>query len=114
MTDSLPKIISDYMAAADGGDVVAIVASFTEDGVVRDEDQEWRGRAAIRQWRESAATAYQYTVEVRGAAPMGEVDGEQGFEVNVRLEGNFPSGTVDLVYRFGLRDGRIARLEIRP
>jgi len=114
MTVSLPSIISEYMTAADGGAVGAIVACFTEDGVVRDEDQEWRGRAAIRQWRESVATAYQYTVEVRGAAPILEVDGEQGHEVNVRLEGNFPGGIVDLVYRFGLRDGRIARLEIHP
>lgn len=29
-----------------------------------------------------------------------------------RLDGNFPGGTVDLTYRFGLRDGGIASLEI--
>jgi ketosteroid isomerase-like protein len=114
MTISLPTIISEYMAAADGGDAGAIVACFTDDGVVRDEDQEWRGRAAIKQWRESVATAFQYTVEVRGAAAIGDVDGEEVHEVNVRLEGNFPGGTVDLTYRFGLHNGRIARLEIHP
>jgi hypothetical protein len=32
--------------------------------------------------------------------------------VRTHLEGNFPGGTVDLRYRFGLRDGRIAELRI--
>ena len=30
------------------------------------------------------------------------------------LEGNFPGGTVDLTFRFGLRDDRIATLQIVP
>jgi hypothetical protein len=44
------------------------VACFTDDAVVLDEDQEWRGQAGIRQWRQKVANAYEYTVEVRGAA----------------------------------------------
>ena len=63
MTHSLPTIISDYMAASDSGNVDAIVACFTDDAVVVDEDQEWRGRPKIREWRERVATAYEYTVE---------------------------------------------------
>ena len=48
MTISLPTVISDYLAAADRGDVDAFVASFIDDVVVLDEDYEWRGRVGIR------------------------------------------------------------------
>ena len=114
MNNSLPKIISDYMAAADSGNVDSMVACFTDDALVVDENQEWRGRPRIREWRESVATAYEYTVEVRGAVPRGQVDGLEHHDVFTHLEGKFPGGTVDLVNRFGLRDGLIARLEIVP
>ena len=114
MTNSLPTIISDYIAASDSGNVDAIIACFTDDAVVLDENQQWRGRLMIREWRERVATAYEYTVEIRGAVPRGNVDGLERHDVHTHLEGNFPGGTVDLTNRFGLRDGHIARLEIVP
>ncbi len=114
MTISLPTIISDYMAASDGGNVDAIIVCFADDAVVVDEDQEWLGRPKIREWRERVANAYEYTVEVRGSVPRGQVDGLERHDVYTHLEGNFPGGTVDLTNRFELRDGLIARLEIGP
>jgi ketosteroid isomerase-like protein len=114
MTMSLPIVISDYLEASERGDLDALVACFTDDAVVHDEDQEWRGQAEIRQWREKVANAYEYTVEVRGAAKQGSVDGVQRHDVHTHLEGNFPGGTVDLTFRFGLRDDRIATLQIVP
>jgi hypothetical protein len=114
MTNSLPTIISDYMAASVSGSVDAIIECFTDDAVVVDEDQEWRGRPRIREWRERVATAYEYTVEVRGVVPRGQVDGLERHDVYTHLEGNFPGGTVDLINWFELRDGYIARLEIGP
>jgi hypothetical protein len=114
MTDSLPNIIRTYLAASDRDDVDAIVACFTEDAVVLDEDEERRGHAAIRQWRQDVATAYEYTVEVRGATTLGDLDGLERHDVYTHLEGNFPGGAVDLTNQFALRDGRIARLDIVP
>jgi hypothetical protein len=114
MTISLPAIICEYLAASDRRDVDAVVGCFTEDAVVVDEDREWRGHDGIRQWRESVATAYEYTVEVRAAAALSDVDGVERHDVYTHLEGNFPGGTVDLTNRFGLHDGRIVRLEIVP
>ena len=114
MSISLPTIISEYLAASDGGNVDAIVMCFTEDAVVLDEDHQWRGHAGIRQWRERVATAYEYTVEVLGADALGQVDGVERHDVYTHLEGNFPGGTVDLTDRFGLRDDRIATLQIVP
>ena len=114
MTMSLPTVIYDYLAASERGDLDALVACFTDDAVVLDEDQEWRGQAGIRQWREKVANAYEYTVEVRDAAQQGSVDGVQRHDLHTHLEGNFPGGTVDLTYRLALRNGRIAHLEIVP
>jgi ketosteroid isomerase-like protein len=114
MTNSIPTIISEYFAAADGGDVDAVVACFATDATVFDEDQEWHGHAGIRQWRTKVAAAYEYTVEVRRVVDLGTTDGIERHDVYTHLEGNFPGGTVDLTHRFGLRDGLIARLEIVP
>jgi ketosteroid isomerase-like protein len=114
MTISLPTVISTYLAASERGDLDALVACFTDDAVVLDEDQEWRGQAGLRQWREKVANAYEYTLEVRGAAKQGSGDGVQRHDVHTHLEGNFPGGTVDLTFRFGLRDDRIATLQIVP
>jgi ketosteroid isomerase-like protein len=111
-TGALPPVISDYLAASDRGDAEAIVRCFAEDGVVVDEGQEWRGTVAIRRWRDTVATAFEYTVQVTGATALGEVDGAGRHDVYIRLEGNFPGGQVDLTDRFALRDGRIASLEI--
>jgi hypothetical protein len=81
---------------------------------VVDEDREWRGHAGIREWRNTVATAYEYTVDVLSAASLGEVEGVDRHDVYTHLEGNFPGGTVDLTDRFGLRAGRISSLEIVP
>ena len=113
-TGSLPPVIIGYLAASDRGDAEAVVRCMAEDAVVVDEDQEWRGTAAIRRWRDTVATAYEDTVQVTGAKALGEVDGAERHDVHVHLEGNFPGGQVDLTDRFALRGGRIARLEIVP
>ena len=114
MTNSLPTIISEYFAAADRGDVDAIIACFAKNATVFDEDREWHGHAGIREWRTKAANVYEYTVEVRRVVGLGEIDGVERHDVYTHLEGNFPGGTVDLTNRFGQRDGHITRLEIAP
>ena len=111
---SLTPVISEYLAASDRGDTEAVVRCFTEDAVVVDEGREWQGTAAIRRWRATVATAYQYTVQVTGAESPGEADDAERHHVHVHLEGNFPGGEVDLTDRFALHAGRIARLEIVP
>jgi hypothetical protein len=114
MTKSLSPVISRYFTAADGGDLDALIGCFTDDSVVSDEERTWRGHAEIRTWRETVATAYQYTLDVLGSEPAGQAGGLERHDVRTHLEGNFPGGTVDLTYRFGLRDGSIASLEIVP
>ena len=114
MAVSLPTVISEYFAASERDDVDAVVACFTNDAIVIDEDREWRGLAGVRQWRDTVATVYEYTLEVRAATARGDDVGVERHDVVTHLEGNFPGGTVDLTYRIALSDGRIADLEIVP
>src|SRR2546430_2651676 len=69
VTKSLPDIITTTLRLAGSAvrEADGIVACFTEDAEVIDEDESRRGRAAIRQWWEGPATAYDDTVELRGS-----------------------------------------------
>ena len=112
MTTSLPPVISQYLTAAEQGDVNALLECFTDDAAVTDEGRTWHGHAEIRRWRENVATAYEYTLAVLGAEPGGQARGLEWHRVLTHLEGNFPGGTVDLNCTFGLRDDRITELRI--
>ncbi|ASW56196.1 nuclear transport factor 2 family protein [Plantactinospora sp. KBS50] len=106
----LPDVITRYLVAHRAQDVEAAVASHTQDAAVTDEGRTHHGRDAIRSWLTRAAGEYTYTTRLTGAA---RVDDEH-FVAIQRLEGNFPGGTVDLNFRFTLRDDRIAELVIEP
>jgi ketosteroid isomerase-like protein len=103
-----PDVITHYFSSAARRDTEALVALFADDAVVLDEGETRRGASEIRTWWEGPATTYEYTTEVLGVEPAGGAH----YVARVRLEGNFPGGTVDLKYRFSVDDGRISRLEI--
>ena len=109
-THQLPQVITDYLAAHQARDLDPAVASYTEDAVVVDEGNTYRGKREIRDWLARASSEYTYTIELVSAQ---RVDDEHYVAVH-HLEGNFPGGVVDLRFRFTLRDGRIAELVIEP
>src|SRR5258707_3292377 len=111
---SLPPVVSNYLVASDRDAIDAIIACFTEDAVVLDEDRHWCGAAAIRQWRENVAAAFEYTVAIIRSEALAEVDGAQCHDVYTHLEGNFPGGQVALTNRFTLRCDLVVGLEIVP
>lgn len=108
--NSVPSVITAYQAAHDQHDVDAAVATFTEDALVHDEDQDWAGVEQIRQWLMKTSTEYTFTRTLLGVEP----NGSDSWLVRNRLEGNFPGGVVDLRYAFTLDGDRIARLSIAP
>ena len=108
---SIPSVIVSYQAAHDRHDVDAALAAFTDDAVVRDEDETWAGADAIRQWLVKTSSEYTYTRTLLGAEPVGT---PSSWLVRNRLEGNFPGNVVDLRYEFILEGDRIAALTIAP
>lgn len=101
-------MIARHFAAAEAGDIDSLVDCFTDDAWVLDEDRRHEGRAAIRAWREHAASAYTYTLDIRGATETGPDE----YRVDTHLEGDFPGGVVDLSHVFALRGELIAGLQI--
>jgi hypothetical protein len=107
---SIPSVIETYQAAHDRHDVDAALASFSDDAVVRDDDETWAGTDRIRQWLAKTSTEYTYTRTLLGAEP----EGASSWLVRNRVEGDFPGNVVDLRYEFTLDGDRIAALTIAP
>jgi ketosteroid isomerase-like protein len=107
MTAQLPQALAQYFAAKNSYDIDGMVAQFDDDASVRDEGQEYRGRAAIRAWIEHATRKYRVTVEVKDVARDGGRDIVSGV-----VSGDFPGSPAALRYAFTLAGTKITRLEI--
>jgi len=107
---ALPEVITRYLAAHRAHDTAVAVTAFARDATVVDDGRAHEGAEAIGAWIDRSATAFTYTLRLTGA----ERTDATHYTAAHRLEGDFPGGTVDLRYRFTLRDGRIARLVIEP
>lgn len=105
-----PPVVTRYLQAAEDGDYDTLVACFTDDGTVLDEGRTYHGREAIRSWRESPRSQWEFTATVTDSEP----DGGARHIVRTHVEGNFPGGVADLTYRFTLTGGQIADLTIAP
>jgi hypothetical protein len=108
VTLDLPKPVAAYFTADKEG-AEAVAQCFTEKAVVKDEEQTYRGRAAIKQWKADVSARYQYTSE-----PLACEQKNGKIVVTNRLIGNFPGSPVILRFCFGLEGDKIASLEIVP
>jgi ketosteroid isomerase-like protein len=108
MALDVPDTIAAYLAAEEAKDADALSRCFTEDGTVRDEGREYRGRNSIRQWKQEVDTKYLYVLQAVNAQMQGEK-----VNVRVRLTGDFPGSPVEVDHIFTLSNDKIASLEIR-
>jgi hypothetical protein len=106
--EAMPHYLRHYLRAHRARDVDAAISSFASTAVVVDDGKTYEGLNAIRAWLARSSSEYQYTTTITGVSHIGESQ----YDVRQHLEGNFPSGEVDLHYRFDLKDGRIVRLII--
>jgi hypothetical protein len=110
MTVEIPHPVTRYFEADAARDIEAIVSLFTDDAVVLDEAQTWRGVDEIRAWQHGPASRYRYTTEVAEIVRTGE----DRYRATGRLEGNFPGGTANLNWDFTVAGEHISRLAIAP
>ena len=82
MSVDLPEPIAAYLAAENRHDTGALARCFTEDAVVRDEGQTFKGLADIKQWKAETKKKYQHTVE-----PLEAVQRDGETIVTTRLTG---------------------------
>jgi len=106
MTDA-KELVDRYFDLAPQPDADAYFAQFAADAVVEDEDQAYRGIAAIREWR-SKVPRVAYTIHDVKATTTGHA-------AAVDIAGDFPGSPVTLTFHFQFAaDGRITALTIRP
>jgi hypothetical protein len=110
MSTTLPLILSQYFDLDAIRDIESIVALFTDDATVIDENETRQGTHEIRAWQEGPASKYTYTTEITSTTRLGP----DRYVVDARLIGNFPGGTADLTFDFTIADEHIARLVIAP
>ena len=105
---SLPEPIAQYIDAANRFDTAGAAGCFAPDAIVRDEQKEHVGRAAIEQWIAQTSQAFQPHVTATSTQSVGANVKMVGF-----VTGNFPGSPVNLDYDFSLQNGKISLLTIR-
>ena len=109
----LPQAIRRFLREADPqhrANAHDLLSAFAPDATVIDDGKTYTGHDEIHRWREAETSEYTYTVEV---SHVEEFD-DTHYVVTSHLEGDFPGGVVDLIYRFTLADDLIAHLKIAP
>ena len=104
----LPASVVAYLDARDAQDRVGALATFTADAVVIDDGGTYSGTESIGSWIGQSSTEFTYTATRIGQQLANASDAV----VQVRLDGNFPGGTVTLHYQFELSGDLISRLAI--
>ncbi|SDZ36002.1 SnoaL-like domain-containing protein [Amycolatopsis xylanica] len=107
-TNLLPATVREFFAAHIVRDADTASSFLTEDAVIVDQDETFRGREKTYAFLRDAGSEFEYTTEQIGAHRVDDAH----WVVTVRLEGTFPGGVAELDYRFTVRDGLIAELVI--
>ena len=108
MSLSLPPSIALYISAANQSATERVAECFTEDAIVQDEGKTMQGTEAIQDWVAETTRKYHHTMEPLSLRHEGGAT-----VVTNRLTGAFPGSPIEVQFRFQLRAGKIAKLEIR-
>ena len=106
MSDELPPVVLQLLAATEAEDRALFLDSFTEDGVVDDGGREFAGRDRIAEWDANENIGVHSRIEATSVRREGD-----RVEFGVRVTGGGYNGGG--TFTAELRDGRIARLVIR-
>src|SRR3984893_9317064 len=107
MIENLPKPIALYVAAENSGDPNLFDQCFAENATVRDENETYKGLAAIKKWKAETKKKYQHIVD---ALRMAEQGGK--FIITNRVPGDCPGGPIELDFVFTIQGDKIVSLEI--
>jgi len=107
MKVQIPEVITSYFEASNADDIDALVACFSIDASVTDENKTHHGTEEIKAWAEDVRRKFQFKTEMLRSAER-----PNGAVVTAKLSGNFPGSPVDLDFTFILDRNEISSLEI--
>jgi hypothetical protein len=111
ITHALPKVISAHVAACNGHDPGALMATFAPDALLNDDRREFLGRDSIRAWADKEIFGDNVTLAVERAYELhGHV------VMHARVDGDFDKSKLPdpliLTYYFSITNDQIAQLII--
>ena len=104
---NIPEIVTRYLDAANRFNVADAANCFSPDAHVHDENHDYTGLDAVRDWIGETSRKYRPQSEVLTARAQAN-----GLLLTARVSGSFPGSPVDLDYAITLRDGKISSLKI--
>ncbi|MEJ0042652.1 MAG: nuclear transport factor 2 family protein [Rhizomicrobium sp.] len=111
ISNALPRVISDHIAAHNKPDPEAFLTTFAPDALVNDAKREFLGAAAIRAWADKEIFGDRVKLDLQDA-----FDNRGDIVLRARITGDFDKANlpdpVILTYYFSLRDGLITQLII--
>jgi hypothetical protein len=109
ITDELPQVIADHVAAHNRPDPQAFLATFASDAMLNDAHREFLGHEAIRTWAAKEIFGDNVTMEVQRAW-----EHPSGVILHAKYDGDFDKTNLPvpliLTNYFVLKEGKIAQL----
>ena len=109
MSNTITGPVTAYFEGRNARNFERALSGFAEDAVVRDESRMHRGLDAITAWMTETIAAYDDRSELRAVENKGD-----HVIATAEVSGHFPGSPIILRYRFEMKDGAIASLEIAP
>lgn len=103
----LSEPVRQYFDTEKSRDVEAQSRCFTDNALVHDEGRDYRGRRAIRGWKQTVQAKFEYDCEPIAATIHGD-----SVRVLVQLTGSFPGSPVELAHQFTIEGDKISKLVI--
>ena len=103
----LPEVVSDLLTAQKNYDSDAYAGCFSGTALVIDEEKEYKGKKAIKDWIEDANQQFKIAMEPTKYSGTGST----GILTAV-VSGDFDGSSVALDYHLEITDNKITRLEI--
>jgi SnoaL-like domain len=105
---NLPPPIASFFHTFNTRDTNAFIGLFAPGALATDEEHEYRGHAAIKEWFATVHAKYKPSLQAADLADNGEE-----IVVTTEVSGTFPGSPIQLHYHFTLKDGSITTLSIR-
>ncbi len=109
ITNDLPQVIADHVAAHNQPDPQAFLETFAPDAILNDAQREFLGHDAIRAWAAKEIFGDNVTLEVQKAW-----EHPSGIIVHAKYKGDFDKTNLPdpliLTNYFVLKDGKISQL----
>src|SRR5206468_6798367 len=97
MSAALPRTIQNYIDASNAHDVPSILACFTDDATVRDENTTHRGKIDIERWATQTIEKYKFQFK-----PLSTEHRDNETVVAVEVSGTFRGSPITPDYHFAV------------